>query len=392
MEQDRNILIVRTFGGFSFRWNDMEYSGSARCKDAQFLCLMSALLHNRESGVSRDQLVHLLFGERKLNNVGHSLSVVIYHAQKKLRELGLPDVGYIERHDGCFYWTREIRVREDTDEFAESYQRAQTTEDPEERLELYLCTAALYTGDFLPMLERIDWVSGEAKRYRMVFADSVEAAASLLRKHGDYERLEKLGKHAASAQPFHGWEYLTGEALIALNRFDEAQELLLQTEEYYYREMRLPLDRRMLALQQRIESARDFTANTLFNIRQLFNREAGGDGGLLCTFPYFEEIYRQVLRQARMEGRSPWLLACVEDPEQTAEACTAQQKMETALGEVLRRSVGNCDVVTRYGKGVYLVLTPDASREESRLLQKKLEEVCNSACGGPQIKVHLSRA
>ena len=101
LEKD-NILHVRMFGSFSMVWNGEYLAGGTRSSETQFAYLMQLLLHNRKSGISREQLNKNLFADRDVKDFNHAARSVIYNARKKLKAAGLPDVNYTTPQRGIY--------------------------------------------------------------------------------------------------------------------------------------------------------------------------------------------------------------------------------------------------------------------------------------------------
>ena len=160
-----------------------------------------------------------------MSNIHHALQSVIYNTKKKLEKAGLPKANYIVQKKGVFFWTDEIPLLEDAEEFERLFLAAEKTEDPDEGLALRLEAAHWYTGEFLPNQTAVIWVAQEARRLKGLFCRCVEEAAEQLREHQDFFQLEELGQYAARTDPLADWETLTMEALVSLNRYDEARKL-----------------------------------------------------------------------------------------------------------------------------------------------------------------------
>ncbi|MBQ6427418.1 MAG: winged helix-turn-helix domain-containing protein, partial [Oscillospiraceae bacterium] len=238
-EKEPNVLYVRMLGGFSVRWNGKLIAGGSKAGDSQLTCLLQILMHNRETGVTRDRLEELLFGDRDMSNVHHALQSVIYNTKKKLEKAGLPPDNYIIQRKGVFFWTDGIPLQEDATEFERFFHQAEGTGDPEEQLALYQEAVHWYTGEFLPSQTAAVWAAQEARRLKQMFCLCVERAAKLLRERQDFFQLEDLGIYAASIDPLSDWETLTMEALVSLGRYDEARKLYDDTAEFYFNEQGL---------------------------------------------------------------------------------------------------------------------------------------------------------
>ena len=83
-------LYVRMFGNFQMYYRDKPLTGERR-RDTHFTSLMQILLHNVQTGVSRDYLEDVLLGDRDIENRHQALQTVIYKAKQKLKRMGLPE-------------------------------------------------------------------------------------------------------------------------------------------------------------------------------------------------------------------------------------------------------------------------------------------------------------
>ena len=100
---------MKMLGGFSMSYNGRTIAGSSKSSVSQNNALLQILIHSGKSGVTRDRLEELLFGDREVDNAHHSLRSVIYNAKKYLEKSGLPKVNYILSDKDVFYWTDEIK-------------------------------------------------------------------------------------------------------------------------------------------------------------------------------------------------------------------------------------------------------------------------------------------
>ena len=250
--EQSNVLCVQMFGNFALTWNGKPLIGATKSSETQFAYLMQLILHNRDNGVSREQLEQILFEDRDISDLNHAMHSVIYNAKKKLRSAGLPEENYIEQRKGVYYWTRSIPVREDAYEMERLYQKAEEEEDPEQRIELYLEACHCYSGEFLGNQVSSIWVAQESRRYREIFCMCVETAVELLRERQDYVRMKRLGLFAAKVYPLADWETVTMEALVGMERGEEAVKFYDDTVAMYLQEQGLRPSNRLLEILNRL--------------------------------------------------------------------------------------------------------------------------------------------
>ena len=368
-------LQVQMFGGFSLSWGGKLVSGSKKTSESQFNYLMQLLLHHRREGVSRDMLERVLFEDRDILDVHHAARSVIYNAKRRLRAAGLPDLNYIEQRKGICYWNPQVPVKEDAAEFERLYRQAEEASDREEKVKLYMEACHLYTGEFLPQQAAVFWVAREARRYRNIFCACMEEAVRLLRASQDFPQMRELGNYAMSISPLSDWETVTMEALVAMGRYEDARKLYNDTVDFYFREQGLRPSKRMMELFNKLGAQMEHQYDALDDIqRKLSEGQADCGGGYLCAYPVFQGIYRMVTRMLERGGQSVYLMLCmvVDSKGNPMKEGSVLEELTHRLGEAIQQSVRHSDSVCRYGKGQYLVLLVNTTRENCGVIQRRI--------------------
>ena len=339
--------------------------------------LLQILLHDRENGVTRDRLEELLFEDRDMSNVHHALQSVIYNTKKKLQKAGLPDINLIEQRRGVFFWTDEMEVVEDAYEFERLYREAEATEDQDEKLALYMDAAHWYNGEFLPNKTAVIWAAQEARRLKGLFCRCVENAAEILRKNEDYFQLEELGTIASGIDPLADWESLTMEALVSLNRFEEARKLYDDTVQYYFNVQGLRPSQKMMDQFSRLgaEERRQYAALDVIQA-ELTGQGDRSPGGYLCNYAVFTGVYRMVERMLERGGQSVYLMLCtvVDGKGNPMREGKNLDELTHRMGDAVRHSIRRGDAMCQYGKGQFLALLINTTREDCAVVQKRINE------------------
>ncbi len=374
-EMAAEALQVQMFSGFTVTYRGKSVIGGVKSRESQFIYLMQLLLHRRRTGISRELLEEVLFEDRDVGDVRHALRSVIYNAKKKLRASGLPDVNYIEQKDGLYYWTEQIPVAEDAEEFERLYREAEKEEDPDSGTERWLEACYCYTGEFLPLHSGILWVMQEAKRYRGMFCECVERAAGLLKERGNFLQMEELGAYAAKINPLSNYEIISMEALVKQGRYEDARKLYDNTADLYFREQGLRPSEQMMTLFRKLGERMEHRHGALDDIQaKLTETENCAPGGYLCSYPVFQGIYRMVGRMMERGGQSVYLMLCtvVDGKGNPLEDVVILEEFTGRLGDAILNSVRRSDAVTRYGRGEYLVLLVNTTREDCDKIQKRI--------------------
>lgn len=396
MKKTKDQLRVYMFGGFSMEFNGRRLGENFR-GNSQIALLLQTILHHRKEGAGRDLLVQTLFGGQELKDVSHSLRNVMYNTHKKLRELGLPELDYFYKEKNTYYWTGEIEVIEDAEEFEQTFYQAMKEQEDEKKLEKMAAAARLYTGSFLRGEENANWIIKEADRLKGLFARcmwEIDMPASRLRR---FSQLRELSRHAAQADPFTNWEALELKALVGLEHFEDAEKLYNETVKKYTEQFGRPSAKQVRDLERELGQYMMYQQVDIAGVQErLKMREDSGQGGFFCPFPIFRELYRSVERVMVRFGGYIYLILCTlteeggaspapsqagEKEEGTASPAPSKagekedtfEQISELFMETIIHTVRHSDTITRYGKGQYLILLFGTSEENCSLVTERID-------------------
>ena len=365
-------LTVRTLGDFTITWGGRQISTGSR--DSQFARLMGILLHYAEHGVERGRLEDMLFEDSSSLDPHHMLRSVIYNTKKKLEKSGLPP-GCIQFRSGIYRWTDQIPVVEDARVFEALVAQADAAEG-EERIALLHDAVMHYLGEFLPEQTRHVWVIQEERRYQDMFSRCVEELVDRCRETHDYAEMEKLGVYAAKVQPLEDWETVTMEALLGLQKYQEASDLYERTTDLYMEELGVRPAFAGTNVLEQIAFQMENQYSMIDEIQE-FLREEDADvhGGYLCSLPIFQGIYRMIGRMISRGGQSVYLMLCtiVNGKGQPMREGAVLNRLSVELAEVICQSVRYGDVVCKYNKNQYLVLLVNTTREDCAIVEERID-------------------
>lgn len=377
-DNQEGIIYVRMLGGFSVTYNGKLIAGGSKASDSQLNYLLMILIHNREKGVTRDMLEELLFEGRDMSNVHHTLQSVIYNTKKKLEKLGLPGAkDCIDHKKGVFYWKNDTPLIEDATEFLRLYDEGNSLENKDEKLYSYMEAIHTYNGEFLPNQTAVIWAAQEARRIKAKFCDCVEKAAEILRETQDFFQLEELGQYASKTDPLADWETLTMEALVSLGRYEEARKYYDDTVEFYINEQGLRPSKAMMEKFVKLGNEMQHRHEILDVIQsELSGMSDSFPGGYLCSYPVFTGIYRMVERMMERGGQSVYLMLCtvVDGKGNPMEKGNVLEELSVRMADAVRKSIRRGDAMCRYGKGQVLVLLVNTTRENCKIVQKRINE------------------
>ena len=107
---------------------------------------------------------------------------------------------------------------------------------------------------------------------------------------------------------------------------------------------------------------------------ELTGREDRAAGGYVCNYTVFTGIYRMLERMLERGGQSVYLMLCtvVDGKGNPMRDGPALEELTRRMGDAVRRSIRRGDAMTQYGKGQYLCLLVNTTRENCTVIQKRI--------------------
>lgn len=165
------------------------------------------------------------------------------------------------------------------------------------------------------------------------------------------------------------------EALVGMGRYDEASNLYSKTVDVYFEERGLKPSKRLLEMLNNLGEQVEHQYDVLDNIQNSLNEDRESvKGGYLCSFPVFQGIYRMVYRMMERGGQSVYLMLCtiVDSKGNPMRDGEKLDELSGRLGDAICHSIRHGDAVNRYGKGQYLVLLVNITRENCEIVSKRI--------------------
>lgn len=389
----QDVLMVRTLGDFSMTWNGKPIGAGVKAKDSQFTRLMEILIHSRDEGVERGRLEELVFEESNSDDLHHMFRSVIYNTKKKLASEGLPKSDYIVYENGSYFWTKDIPVIEDATVFEEMCRAADEETDPALKEKLYKEAILYYGGDFLPNQTSLVWVIREGRRYRDMFNDCMEKAVALMRESRDFRSMEEIGRHASMINPLAECEFVTMEALISMEHYEDARILYERTVDHYMKELGARPSSDMINMLDRLGGRLDYRFSLMDEVQaRLTEGGESGSGGFFCTYPVFQGIYRFMERVMDRSGQSAFLMLCTildgsgRPMKEGAVLTRLAERLEESIASSIRRS----DVACRYGRGQFLILLLNTTIENCEIVEKRINKAFSSEGQRTRVSYHVN--
>ena len=167
------------------------------------------------------------------------------------------------------------------------------------------------------------------------------------------------------------------EALASLGRQEDARKLYDDTVSYYFNEQGLRPSPKLLEQFERLGTEMQHRHAALDQIQaELSGVHDDTPGGYLCGYPVFHGIYRMVERMMERGGQSVYLMLCtvVDGKGNPMKEGSALDELSKRMGDAIRHTIRRGDAMTQYGRGQYLVLLVNTTREDCGIIQRRINQ------------------
>ena len=164
------------------------------------------------------------------------------------------------------------------------------------------------------------------------------------------------------------------EALILMGRYTDARKLYDDTVDLYLQELGLRPSKRLMELLDKMGSQMGHHYAVLDDIQAKLSENSAESGGYLCSYPVFQGIYQMMARVMERGGQSVYLMLCtvVDSKGNPMKEGPMLEDLSQRLGNAIVQSVRRGDAINRYGRGQYLVLLVNLTREDCSVLQRRI--------------------
>ena len=370
---EKEVLRVQMLGGFSITYGEklVTFRKNAASKSMQLLQL---LLYRKEEGIPRKELIENLYGRGGLSDPSNNLRVAAHRLRKQMVEAGLPEEEYIKIENGVYSWSSTIPCVVDVLEFQNLIQSAQEETEQEKRIVILEQALTLYRGDFLPKLSGEDWVLLEAVRYKHEYEESLQEVLEYKSRERKFDDMLQIATIASDLYPFDEWQCYKIEALMGMERDDEALQVYQDTSKLFFEELGIRPSERMLN-QFRVMSERIRNVpKAITDIKGGLQEKENESGAYYCSLPSFIDGYRPIRRIIERNGQSVYLMLCTltDGNGNPLENGNKLNRMSEELKKAIKRSLRKGDSYTQYSLNQFLVLLIGTNEENCHLVSDRI--------------------
>lgn len=364
-------LNIRMLGGFSIThvMNGSRLEEQIK-RSSKVLGLVQYLIAHRHKSPSQEELINVLWADESKDNPGSALRTMIYRARNMMVEaFGHPAADIIINHDGGYAWNNDISCVIDTEEFEKLCKQAETTADPNGRVELLMQALELYRGDFLQNPGSLMWSMPITRYYRSMYTKCVHEALRLLIAAGRAADAEMLCAKAMSVDQFDEriLEYYL-RALLSQGKNAEALEEYQRLEAVFYNEMGVTFSENLRKIYGEIQNSNVTTTGQ--QLDEMINEWRDGadfPGAYYCEAGVFKMIYQIEARSLERSGKTVYVIG-FETKKGIDGKIGVMKELRKSISENLRKG----DLFTHASSSQYICMLYSLTYENAAVLSNKI--------------------
>lgn len=356
-------IEIRMLGDFEIRVNGkpvLAVLGQSRKTTA----LVQYLVLQRGERVTHKVLTDTLWAGERSSNPDMALRAILHRFRNMIEAEGLDELrNCILTSRGCYQWNPHLDCTVDVFRVGDLSEQARREEDPEKRAKLYEQIVDLYRGRLLPQSASEQWVEGVSVRLHGQYRTAMLSLLELCKKWGESTRIISLCNHALELDPYEERLYLEMiQALETLGRHEQALEMTRRGNAMGC--LHHAVEPECVGVVSR--QARQADRNLENDISRLAEELSADDtpGAAYCSFENFRQIYHLQRGVQSRFGVPVYLALLTMSPAQNADPAETGSMMEQ-LGELIHKSLRQCDAMARYSENQYVLLISGNSSAEN---------------------------
>lgn len=354
-----------------------EYNGKSlpvgTALSGRVLQLFLSLLYYHDSGISREELLDMMYGSGEYANPAGSLRAVVFRLRRIMEEC-LPAGEHIQTEGGVYRWvSKSVSVYVDARDFQATAEKGLEKENEEELLR----ACGLYQGEFLAQLAGEKWVTIVSVRCQELYFRCLRSLSRQMQENREYQSLLNIVNNACQLYPYEECQIMKMDCLIAMKRFREAMQVYKWVVRQYFEEQGLPPSEKMLERFRTMSSQIRYTTDMLKDVRESLKERDAVNGPYYCSYPSFIDSYRLLNRLSERISFEK-VLICIFFVDIRGKALDDGNDLLKEASSQLRKAVGislrKGDLFTCYSPSQYLILLSGADQEECQNIFQRIEQ------------------
>jgi DNA-binding SARP family transcriptional activator len=377
-------------GGF-----DLEYDGKNVVLEKNSSTKVNRLFQMlvlEPEGVPRNVLIQNLFTDDE-GDTSNSFRALVFRLRKRMSASKIDGTEYIKIQKGIYHLDQtDIEIKCDALEFESLIKEAELSAD-EDRISLLEKACQMYRGEFLPNMSNIPWVVTYSVRFKNSYLKAVESLCAFYKEHKEYKKLYSISHITSEFYPFNEMQINEMEALISLNKKNEAIKLYEETEKMLFDELGVSMPERMVEMLSEVGKQIKHNADVISNVKknlETFKEEESG--AMFCTYPSFVDSYRLMKRVMRRTGQSAYLmlLTITDGKGYALNDGNRLNELSDEVFDAVSKSVRSGDIYTKYSDGQYLIFLLGLTQEDCNIVRDRILDNMEMPSRRKYLQCHIS--
>lgn len=366
-------MKISVLGKFSIEYNGNIVSDDLN-RSRKMWNLLAFIVMNHNSAITQSRFIDALWSEDNSNPI-NALKTQLFRTREMLKPLGLEGEGCILSSRGAYSWNPEYNIILDAEIFEELIHNAEDTSlSPQDKISIYLEALQLYNGDFIPKLSGEVWTIPISARYHSIYLDAVKKLCALLEDENDSETIIKVILKAIEIDNLdEKLHCLLIMAYIRCDRYKYALDHYDSATSILYRNLGVNPSDELRALYSQIMDTQKSLETDLAIIQEHLMENSLDNGAFFCEYGYFVKTYQLTKRRLERLGLSTYLclVTLQTDKGKTPELTKLDSYMAKLLG-ILKLSLRNGDVVSKYSGAQYILMLPCVNFENADMVMNRI--------------------
>lgn len=382
---DNNIKLIeiKMLGGFSIKVGDRVLDDSAGRTKKCFV-LLEYLIANRNTEISTEKLIELIWGDDESDNPANALKNLIYRIRGILAPLCEDEkYDFIIFNRNNYFWNNKLPCKIDIEEFEAAYKTAKRSNiSAAYRLEMLNKAISLYGGEFLPKSSMEDWVILNNTRYTRMFMECVKGISELYAANGEYDEIIAVCEKALTVDTFDETLHeLLLRAYLKAGRRQKAISHYEYASELFYEKLGIKLSENVRTLMRNEIKTESGIEKDLDVIKDDLKESQLIDTAYYCDYEIFKNLYRIEARLSERFGQSVFVALLTLEPFKLGEAPQRLNETMQLLKAVILNRLRKSDIVSRYSSSQYILMLPALTFENGQMVLKRIVSRFNEEIG-----------
>lgn len=389
-KMSHDFLRVQMLGGFSLIWKGKPIT-LERTNRTKTMRIFQMLLYEGISGAPSERLMEVFFSDEHVTDPANNLKVTVSHLRRTLKKSGLDQVLDVRYNSGGYYLDSKIPIVIDYQEFLNDLNKPVSNQ--EERLENLLHAESLYGGEFLPHLNDRELVMVFASSIREKYFACVRELARIFEERQEWSRLLPIAGRAATRYHHEEWHCLCVDCLINMGQVAAAWEAYKRANQALAENFSVRSGGQIIERLRRLEEL-EKSSQSMGAMIDFLQDSGESESPYYCNYSSFIDLYRVSCRVMPHRTKVSYLVV-YSFADRNGERIKDQAELKRVtqiLNQAIAVNLRSCDVYTRYGKELYLLLLIDIDRSECEKIVQKIQKTArNLGISGVSIRSSINK-